>query len=219
MQLLSHRLSHCYSHNAIPTGPVCPAWDSGEAGIWKYKLWLTLTRAESQRDEHQDSTPCEDSTVHAEFEDSTMYAESHHFQWHMPPWREESCQDARLGEPSKGNPNGISRRKPSLGGNWDTASPTGCGNSILREMQNSGGQIPKQPDLPWELPLLDQINSSSNLKYSVILWIPASSKKNRPEDCTANIPMESCWGISEGCGTSCIWGTSWDIIWRAKSKL
>lgn len=130
------------------------------------------------------------------------------------------------GEPSKGNPDGISRRKLSLWGCWDTTSPTGCGDFIIREIQISGGQIPKQPDLPREwVPLLwagvlDQINSSPNLNYSVILWIPASLNKNRPEDCTASILMESHWGISESCGiSSFIWGTSWDIIWKAKSKL
>lgn len=128
-------------------------------------------------------------------------------------------------EPSKGNPDGICGRKLSLWGCWDTTSPTGCGNFIVREIQISGGQIPKQPDLPQELPLpwagvLDQINSSPNPKYSVILWIPASLNKNRPKDCTASILMESHRGISESYGiSSFIWGTSWDIIWKAKSKL
>lgn len=88
--------------------------------------------------------------------------------------------------------------------------------TAIPTVQISAGQIPKEPDLPWELPLpwavvLDQINSSSNLKYSVILWTPARLNKRRPEHCTASTPMESHRGISEGWGiSSFIWGTSWD---------
>ena len=127
--------------------------------------------------------------------------------------------------PSKGNPDGTSRRKLSPWGCSDTRSLTGYGISSLRDIQISTGQIPNQPDLTLKLTLLwvgvlDQINSSSNLKYSVTLWILASLNKNRPEDWTASIPMESHRGISETCGIfSFIWGTSWDTTWREKSKL
>lgn len=185
-------------------------------------------RDESQRHEHQDSAlpvriaKCMVNPIFSRAFPALWVTTS---SGTCHPERRRHARMQGWGEPSKGNPNGISRRKLSLWGCWDTTSPTGCGNSNLRKIQNSGGQIPKQPDLPWELPLpwagvLDQIHSSSNLKYSVILWIPVSLNKSRPEDCTASIPMESHWRISEGCGiSSFIWGTSWDITWRAKSKL
>lgn len=64
------------------------------------------------------------------------------------------------------------QRKLSLRRYWDITSPKAVGTPSLRDIQISGGQIPKKPDLPWDLPLpwagvLDQINSSSNLKYSM----------------------------------------------------
>lgn len=106
-----------------------------------------------------------------------------------------------------------------------TLDPPQAVGRILRRIQISTGQIPKQPDLRLKLTLLwagvlDQINSSSNLKHSVMLWILAGLNKNRPEDWTASIPMESHREISESCGIfSFIWGTSWDITRRDKSKL
>lgn len=206
-----------------------PDWDPPYLGIWKYETVTAKQRWVNKGWAWGLSIHCEDRK---------MNAETHLLQSkprHCGQKLTAACTTLEKGDllvvvqgwmqPSKGNSDGTSRSNVSPWGCSDTKSPTSCGISILRDIQISIGQIPKQPDLTLKLTLLwvgvlDQINSSSNLKYSVVLWILASLNKNRPEDWTASIPMESHRGISESCEIfSFIWGTSWDITWREKSKL
>lgn len=159
-------------------------------------------------------------------EDSKVHDESHisranpgtvgdHFLWHMPPWREETCQDARLrGSQARAILVGYPEESCHCEGAQTLPPPQAVGTPPLGRFRTQEDKSLRNLITMGVAPalragVLDQINSSSNLKYSVILWIPVSLNKNRPEDCTASIPGESHWGISEGCGiSSFIWGTS-----------